>query len=112
MVNEKLAKCAKKIRHKNEEKKTSEKRLEQKQRDKGMAMHTRVGNMTWEETIKGTYGKMSKKIGVTKRVMFMIPFNNMASRNREIRSQVKQYKVNILGLAETNVNWKVIPFMH
>ncbi len=41
-----------------------------------------------------------------------LPFNNVASKHRESRTFVHLNKVDILGLAETNINWMAIPFMH
>ncbi len=39
-------------------------------------------------------------------------FNNVASKNGRIQVLVKHNNVNILGLADVNVNWKVIPYIY
>ncbi len=82
-----------------------------------MAVQTWIDAMIRDKSIEGVYGETPEwKEECTTQVIFMniggLPFNIAASKNREMRTLVCLNKVDILGLAETDVNWTAIPFIY
>ncbi len=82
-----------------------EKREEQTQRNICKSVQTRIDESTWEDSTDGIYGKTTEwKEECMMWVTFMnigsLPFDNVASKNKEIWALVQNNKFDILGLAE------------
>ncbi len=41
-----------------------------------------------------------------------LPFHNSAPKNKEFTTIVRVHRIDILGVAEVNINWNNLPFMH
>ncbi len=71
--------------------------------------------MEWVEQYKEVFGDSIKMIKEdTARLMFIMlagyPFSTKI-KNREVQALVRDHKVDILGMAETDINWSRIPFV-
>ncbi len=73
-----------------------------------------MDEVNWGQKYDGDLTK-TKEENIT-RLLFMnvggLPFSNQHPKNIQICTMVQANQVDILGMAETNINWSELPFCH